>query len=134
MRLGSRTIRWVMVISGLLTCTMLQAAVAPNAALVSYFGSGLEGPGAEVVTRNWGILIALIGGMLIYAAFRPALQRYTLFVAGISKLAFMGLLLGFSPTGLTTSAVTALVVDALMVVLFAMIVLQAPAKPAERKQ
>jgi len=46
-------IRWIMVVSGALTCTMVYAAIAPRAALLSTFGETLEGPLAEVVVRNW---------------------------------------------------------------------------------
>ena len=44
------------------------------------FGATLEGPLAEIVVRNWGILIALIGGMLIYGAFEPYSRRLVLIV------------------------------------------------------
>jgi hypothetical protein len=50
---------------GALTCTMVYAAIAPQAALRSTFGTTLEGPLAEVLVRNWGALIALVGAMLI---------------------------------------------------------------------
>ena len=36
-------IKWIMLVSGVLTCTMLYAAVAPQAALRSTFGDTLEG-------------------------------------------------------------------------------------------
>ena len=54
-----------------LTCTMVYAAVAPQAALLSTFGETLDGPLADIVVRNWGALIALIGAMLIWGAFNP---------------------------------------------------------------
>ena len=69
-----RNIRWIMIASGVLTTTMLQAVIAPEAALRSTFGESLSGPLAEIVVRNWGVLIALIGGMLIYGAFNPPVQ------------------------------------------------------------
>ena len=57
--------KWIMLVSGVLTCTMFYAAIAPQAALRSTFGDELEGPVAEIVVRNWGVLITLMGGMLI---------------------------------------------------------------------
>ena len=48
---------------------MVYAALAPQSALHSIFGSTLDGPLAEIVVRNWGALITLIGAMLIYGAF-----------------------------------------------------------------
>ena len=53
-----RNFKWVMLLSGLLTLTMVQAAFAPQAALRSTFGDSLQGPLAEIVVRNWGALIA----------------------------------------------------------------------------
>jgi hypothetical protein len=74
-------IKWIMLISGGLTGTMLYAAVAPQAALTSTFGETLEGPVAEIVVRSWGVLIALIGGMLIYGAYDPPGRRLILTAA-----------------------------------------------------
>ena len=48
-----------MLIFGILTCTMMYAAVAPQAALVNTFGEAISGPIAEIVVRNWGVLITL---------------------------------------------------------------------------
>ena len=56
--------KWVMLVSGALTFTMVQAAIAPQSALRSAFGETLEGAAAEIVVRNWGALIALMGAML----------------------------------------------------------------------
>jgi hypothetical protein len=52
--------KWIMVVSGALTCTMFQAAIAPQAALEGMFGATLEGPVAEIVVRNWRALIGLM--------------------------------------------------------------------------
>jgi len=57
--------KWIMLVSGALTFTMLHAAIAPQAALRSTFGEALEGPLAEIVVRSWGVLITLIGAMLV---------------------------------------------------------------------
>ena len=61
------SIKWIMLVSGALTCTMIYAAIAPQAMLRSTFGESLEGPLAELVVRNWGALIFLVGAMLIKA-------------------------------------------------------------------
>ena len=60
-----RFARWVLLISGLLTLTMLRAAVSPSEAMRSFFGESLAGPVAEIVVRSWGALIAcLVVGQL----------------------------------------------------------------------
>lgn len=112
--------KWVMLVSGLLTCTMVYAAIAPRASLLSTFGEAPEGPVAEIVTRNWGALIALVGAMLIYGAFHPEVRPLVLVVAGVSKLTFIALVLAEGSRYLGTQAGIAVAVDAVMVLLFAL--------------
>src|SRR4030095_8917578 len=83
--------RWVMLVSGVLTGWMIQAAIAPDAALESNFGETVSGPLAYLVVRNWGALIALVGGMLIYGAFKPLYRPLVLIGAGVSKVIFIAL-------------------------------------------
>src|SRR5215470_8312758 len=112
-------IRWIMVVSGILTATMVYAAIAPEAALRSTFGETLDEPLAKIIVRNWGALIALVGGMLIYGAFRPAVRSLVLIVAGISKAIFIGLVLSEGTRYLSQQAGVAVAIDSVMVVLFA---------------
>lgn len=108
-----------MLLSGALTCTMLYAAIAPQAALSSQFGSSLQGPVAEVVVRSWGVLITLVGGMLLYGAYHPAQRQLVLAVAGTSKLAFVSLVLAQGGALLQHQAGIAVAVDSLFVLLYA---------------
>jgi hypothetical protein len=112
------SMKWIMLLSGVLTSTMIYAAIAPDAALQSTFGETLTGPLAEIVVRNWGALIALIGAMLIYGAFNPASRPLVLTVAGISKAVFIGLVLTLGDY-LGRQAGVAVVIDVVMIVLFA---------------
>lgn len=109
--------KWVMVVSGALTLTMLQAAIAPDAALRAMFGETLEGPLAEIIVRNWGALIALVGAMLIYGAFRPQVRKLVLVVACISKVIFITLILILGAQYLGHAGI-AIVADSVMVLLF----------------
>jgi hypothetical protein len=110
--------KWIMLVAGALTCTMFYATIAPQAALLSNFGATLEGPLAELIVRNWGALIGLMGGMLIYGAFDPPSRPLVLTVAGISKLIFIGLVLAQGNRYLSYQAGVAVVVDLVMVLLF----------------
>ena len=112
-------IKWLMLMSGVLTCTMLYAAVAPQEALQSNFGERLEGPVAEIVVRNWGALIGLVGAMLIYGAFNPASRPMALAVAALSKLTFITLVLVYGQQFLDAQAGIAIAVDFVWVLLFA---------------
>ena len=118
MTLIVRHIKPLMLVSGALTTTMLYAAIAPAAALESTFGESLSGPLAETIVRNWGVLIALVGLMLLNGAFNPATRRLALMAASISKVAFIALVLSNGWRYLAHGAGTAVAVDAVMVALF----------------
>ncbi len=108
-----------MLITGVLTCTMAYAIFFPQAALTSMFGESLSGGAlAEIVVRSWGALITLVGAMLIYGAFKPKERPLILTIAGLSKLAFVGLLILFGSQYLP-KIVTPIVVDGIAMILFA---------------
>jgi len=112
-------IDWIMLVSGLLTTTMIFAAIAPKAALRSNFGETLEGPLAEAIVRNWGALIALVGAMLIYGAYHAEVRPLVLAVGIVSKLFFIALVVSQGGRWLRHGAGVAVVVDLIMVALFA---------------
>lgn len=110
--------KWIMFIAGLLTCSMFYAAFAPQASLESNFGQSLRGPIAEIVVRNWGALIGLSGGMLIYGAFVPSVRPFVLVIAGLGKAIFIVLVLTYGRDFLEFGAGVAVVADSTMIVLF----------------
>jgi hypothetical protein len=109
----------IMIVSGVLTMTMIYAALAPEAALRSTFGESVSGPVADIVVRNWGALIALIGATLIYAARKPAVRPLALTLAGASKAVFIALVLSHGGRFLSYQAGIAVFVDALWIIVFA---------------
>jgi len=113
-----RHIKGIMLLSGALTSTMLLAAVAPATVLHSTFGETLSGPLAELVVRNWGILIAMVGVMLISGAVNPEHRRVSLLMATVSKVAFIALVLSNGTRYLAHGAGTAVLVDSAMVAVF----------------
>ena len=118
-------IKRIMIVSGVLTVTMIYAAIAPSAALNSSFGESLTGPLAEIVVRNWGVLIALMGAMLIYGAFNPPVRTHALIVAGSSKIVFISLVLSQGGRYLGKQVGISVAVDTVMVLLFAWYLLAA---------
>jgi hypothetical protein len=111
-------IKWIMLVSGALTCTMVYAAIAPAAMLQSTFGETLEGPLADLVVRNWGALIFLVGAMLIYGAFNTAVRPLVLVIAAASKIVFIALVLSNGSRYLQTQAAISVAVDSGMVLVF----------------
>jgi hypothetical protein len=108
----------IMVISGLLTLTMLYATISPVAASQSFFQETPQGAMASIVVPNWGVLIGLMGALLLYGAFHAPSRKLALVVAGASKIAFIVLILMQGDRYLG-GLQAALIVDGVMVVLFA---------------
>ncbi len=113
MRFFLSNFKWVMVIAGLLTCTMFQAVISPQSSLLSNFGQTIDGHLADIVVRNWGALITIEGIMLIYAAFVEAVKRFVLVVAGSSKIIFIVLVVTSAENYLSFGAGTAVIVDSM---------------------
>src|SRR5262245_61855367 len=91
----------------------------PRLRLRSTFGETLDGPVADIVVRNWGVLITLVGAMLIYGAFNPQVRSMVLLAAGASKLAFIALVLSHGGPFVAHQAGIAVAIDLLWVALFA---------------
>ncbi len=112
---------WIMIASGVLTATMVQAAFMPRQATDSMFGETLEGPLAEIIVRNWGVLVTLVGLSLIYGGWTSSMQGPILIIAGVSKVTFIALVLGGGRRYLRRPAGFAAAADAVFVMLFAAI-------------
>jgi hypothetical protein len=131
-----RNIKWIMLVTGLLTASIFYYAISPQDSLAADFGHGLDDPLAVLLVRNWGILVGLVGLMLIYGALVPPARRLVLSVAALSKLAFVLLMLGAGSAYLAYRIRYAVIIDSLEVLLFVAYLLatrhpmRAPAQPA----
>jgi len=136
MNLIVRSIKWIMLITGLLTASMLYYAISPQSSLAADFGHGLDDPLAVLLVRNWGILVGLVGLMLVYGALVPPARRLVLSVAALSKFAFVLLMLGAGSAYLAYRIRYAVIIDSIEVLLFVGYLLatrhpmRAPAQPA----
>ena len=119
MRFFVDNFKWLMLISGLLTCTMFLGLFSPSTSIQSNFGEAMPGPPSEIIVRNWGALIGLVGIMLIYGAFVEPVRRFALVIAGLSKAIFITLVLLYGKQYLGFGAGTAVVADTIMIVLYA---------------
>lgn len=81
-------------------------------------GPSLSPETTDIVVRNWGALIALVGVTLIYAARKPAVRPLALTVAR-EQGCFIALVLSHVGRFLGYQAGIAVFVDALWVVVFA---------------
>jgi len=110
-------IKWIMLVSGVVTCTMLYAAIAPSAALELMFGDSVHGPLAEIIARNWAALITIVGAMLVYGSFSPSSRRLVLTIACVSKTVFIGLFLTIGTQYLAKAGIS-IAFDTIVVVVF----------------
>ena len=110
-------IKVIMLVSGALTCSMILAFVAPQAGLQATFGTTIDGPIAQIVVRNWGALITMVGGTLIYGAYVPVHRGLILTVAAISKAIFISLILIHGQEYLSV-AMPALIFDGIVIALY----------------
>lgn len=117
MRILVDNIQWVLLVAGLLTCSMIQATLAPRATVRTYFGEAPESAQFDLVVRNWGMLITAAGALLVWASFAPEVQITAIALAIVTKTAFIALMLGSGV--MKRQAWVALVVDTIMIVLFA---------------
>jgi hypothetical protein len=98
---------------------MLLGLFSPASSLLSNFGEPLVTGPENLVVRGWSALIGLMGMMLIYGAFTPAVRSYSLIIAGINKIIFIGLILLFGRKYLPFGLGTAIIADTIMIILFA---------------
>ncbi|HXT22956.1 MAG TPA: hypothetical protein VN923_19565 [Thermoanaerobaculia bacterium] len=125
-----RRIKAIMLVSGIFTLGQLYAFVAPFGALRTLFGASLEGPVANMVVRNWGALIALIGAMIVYGAFHPPLRRFILATTAVSKVVFIGLVIAGGSQFLGHPIAIAALVDVVVVLLFTVYLVIGPRSAA----
>jgi len=115
-----RSMKWIMLVCGLLTVTMFQAAISPQEWQQQTFGTAIamSDPLPQIVVRNWGVLVGLIGLMLIYGAFNEANRKMVLVVASVSKGAFVALVLLYGQQLLDSQIRVGVIVDTIMVIVF----------------
>lgn len=112
-------IQAILVVCGLLTASMLQFALMPGRAARSTFGETVEGALGDIAIRGWGLLIALTGGMLLWAAFHPETRTLAIGAALISKVFYMGQLIAKRGRFLKGMAGMTVLIDLVMAALLA---------------
>ena len=67
--------------------TALASVVMPSAVLRRIFGVENPDVAARVLTRHWGLLVALVGALLVFAGYRPDIRIPAMVVGATEKLA-----------------------------------------------
>ena len=118
-----KNIKWLLLIPGVITCSMIYAAIDPQGALMQTFGESISGPVAEIVVRNWGLLITMVGALMIYAAYRPQYRNLVIAIAVFGKLVFVALNLIYGQAYLAKSGI-AVIFDSVLIVIYLLYFLQ----------
>lgn len=103
--------------SGIITFSMILSALHPSLGLTLTFGDTLNGDLANIIVRNWGALIAITGGMLVYGAYNEPNRSLILVVSSMSKTTFVLLNLIYGQAYFAKSGI-ALVFDSILVIIF----------------
>ena len=111
-----KNIKWVMLVSGILTFTMFYGLFAPQAALESMFGASFNGTLENIVIRSWSALVGLIGAILIYGFFSQKYRVFSISVAAFSKVVFVSLVLLYGQDFLGKAA-PAIAMDCVVIIL-----------------
>lgn len=120
MRFFLSNFKWLMFVSGLLTCSMFLGLFDPSRSIHMNFGETMSpSPSSQIVVRNWSGLIGLVGVMLVYGSFVPAVRKFVLVIAGVSKIIFIALVILYLPNFMNYSTGVAVIADSLMVILYA---------------
>ena len=81
----------ILVATGLYTAVAVLQLFAPRTSLALIFGIQTDEPFTLLLARHWGLLAALVGSLLVYAAFHPEVRAPVLVVAIVEKLTLAGL-------------------------------------------
>ncbi len=86
-------VEWILIVTGLATAGALALVVAPVAIMRAVFGQSPSDSLSLIIARHWALLIFLVGGLIVYAAYRPDIRVPTLFVAVVEKVVFAAAML-----------------------------------------
>jgi hypothetical protein len=111
-----KNIKWVMLISGVLTATTFYGLFAPQALLESMFGTSFDGTLETLIIRSWSSLVGLIGIILIYGFFSEKNRVFCIAIAALSKVIFVSLVLIYGQPYLSTAA-PAIIMDCVVILL-----------------
>ena len=77
----------ILIVTGALTALALLQFIAPVPMLRMIYGDAPTDEVSLALARHWGLLIFLIGVLLIYAAFHPAVRNPATLLAALEKIA-----------------------------------------------
>jgi hypothetical protein len=110
----------ILVATGLYTAVALLQLFAPRTSLSLIFGVQTDDRFTLLIARHWGLLAALVGSLLVFAAFHPEVRALVVVVAIVEKLTLAGLAF-FGSWKRTPAATRTAVVDVAIAVLLLLV-------------
>jgi hypothetical protein len=113
------SIFWVLLISGIATCSMVLQAFAPRFVVRFIFGDDIATASGLLMARSWGAMVFVSGLLLIASAYHPEFRLPVLLNAIAGKLSFTLFVLANGRRYLARPAFAMALADLVMVALFA---------------
>lgn len=110
----------ILVVTGVYTAGALLQLFAPRTSLAMIFGVRTDESFTLLLARHWGLLAALVGGLLVYSAFHPEVRAPVVVVAAVEKLVLAGLVF-FGGWKRTPVAARTAVIDVVIAVLLLLV-------------
>jgi hypothetical protein len=110
----------ILIVTGVATAGVLALVVAPVPMMKAVFGQAPASPLGPLIVRHWGLLVFMVGGLLVYAAYCSEIRVPTLIVAVVEKAAFVAGVLT-SPFRWRRTAMVLALADAGMATLYLML-------------
>jgi hypothetical protein len=107
----------ILIVTGAITACAVAAVFAPVAVLRLLFGATRPDQLTIMIARHWALLVTLVGGLLVYAAYHPEVRLAVMIAAIVEKLA-IGVLVFASPWRRRLSAATVAGGDTVIALLY----------------
>ena len=76
----------ILIVTGLVTMGAIALFLLPQPGLKLLLGIETTEPGILLLARHWGLLLFLVGALLVYSAFSPAIRLPVMIVAIVEKV------------------------------------------------
>jgi hypothetical protein len=107
----------LLLITGILTAGAGIGLLFPRQIVASFLGDQAPASTTQLLARHWCLLVALVGGLLIYAAFHAQIRVPVMIVAATEKLVLGGLVIA-SPLRARPLTLAVVGADGVMAILY----------------
>jgi hypothetical protein len=107
----------LLLVTGILTAGAALGLIFPRQLLAIFLGQRTNQATTLMIARHWSLLVALVGGLLIYAAYHAEIRVPVMIVAATEKLVLGGLVLA-SPLRTRLLTLGVVCADAVMAILY----------------